>query len=125
MLGKEEYKRELVRMWDSVRDYNKGESSCYSVECDDCVLQHICNSYTQSNEVYHAVEMVETVEKWSKEHSIITNRDKFKEMFGFEVTANYHDCDGILCPNDSIDNDCKECPYNGFWSREYKEPKEK
>ena len=43
MMDKEEYKKEIVRMWDSIRDKHKGEYSCYGVDCDSCPLGRKCD----------------------------------------------------------------------------------
>lgn len=61
MIDKETYKRELVRMWDSIRDKYKGEYSCYGVDCDSCPLERKCDRI-------FSIEIIEAVEKWSKEH---------------------------------------------------------
>ena len=65
MMTKEEYKREIARMFDSIRDDKyKGHSECSGVQCcERCALYDIdCGSST------NAFEMIEAVEKWSKEH---------------------------------------------------------
>lgn len=61
MMDKEEYKKEIVRMWDSIRDKHKGEYSCYGVDCDSCPLGRKCDRI-------FSIEIIEAVEKWSKEH---------------------------------------------------------
>ena len=61
MMNKEEYKKEIVRMWDSVREEHKGEYSCYGVDCEFCPLGRRCDRI-------FSFEMIEAVEKWSKEH---------------------------------------------------------
>lgn len=56
-------------MWDSVRDDKfKGRNNCEGVICSECQFCDINDNdcYTSIN----AVEMVELVEKWSKEHPI-------------------------------------------------------
>ena len=66
-MDKEEYKREIVRMWDSLRDDKyKGSCDCDGVPCcEECAFYqngvHCCVST-------NAFEMIEAVEKWSKEH---------------------------------------------------------
>lgn len=60
-MDKEEYKKEIVRMWDSIRDKHKGEYSCYGVDCDSCPLGRKCDRI-------FSIEIIEAVEKWSKEH---------------------------------------------------------
>lgn len=58
-----------------------------------------------TNYILTHTQVAETIiMDWAKEHPIITNADKFKEVFGFELS-------------------CEECEYN-FWNQEYKEPKE-
>ena len=64
MIDKEEYKRELVRMWDSVRAKGKGEKNCFWANCYKCQLFKCCG------DVFNAYEAIEAVEKWSKEHKI-------------------------------------------------------
>ena len=65
MMDKEEYKKEIVRMWDSIRDDEyKGTERCSGVTyCDECPLYNIGCS-----ESSNAFEMIEAIEKWSKEH---------------------------------------------------------
>lgn len=67
MMNKEEYKKEIVRMWDSLRDDKyKGSCDCDGVPCcEECAFYqngvHCCVST-------NAFEMIEVVEKWSKKH---------------------------------------------------------
>lgn len=70
MMNKEEYKKEIVRMWDSLRTENKGEYSCYGVDCEFCPLGRRCDRI-------FSFEMIEAVEKWSKENPPKTPK-KFK-----------------------------------------------
>ena len=64
MMNKEEYEKEIVRMWDSLRTINKGKSSCDGVLCGDCPLSLFdgCSSAEDIFDIY------KTVEEWSKEH---------------------------------------------------------
>lgn len=62
-MNKEEYKKEIVRMWDSLRVNDVGNKKCMGVICEECPLYDIdCESST------NAFEMIEIVEKWSNEH---------------------------------------------------------
>lgn len=61
-MNKEEYKKEIVRMWDSLRVNDVGNKKCMGVICEECPLYDICDSST------NAFEMIEIVEKWSNEH---------------------------------------------------------
>ena len=65
MIDKETYKKEIVRMWDGIRDDEyKGIESCSGVkDCGECPLYNI-----GCGESSNAFEMIEAVEKWSKEH---------------------------------------------------------
>ncbi len=73
MMDKETYKREIVRMWDSLRfDEHKGEETCCGVDCKDCAFHRASCEGSNSINAYEMIEtahkMIETVEKWSKEH---------------------------------------------------------
>lgn len=70
MMTKEEYKKELVRMWDMQRgnDY-KGKDICDGVFCEDCPLSEINNDGRDGcMEPMKVFEIIKIVEKWSKEH---------------------------------------------------------
>lgn len=65
MMNKDTYKREIVRMFNSLRDDElKEDDDCSGVQCcEECALYGIdCGNSTK------AFEMIEAVEKWSKEH---------------------------------------------------------
>lgn len=72
---------------------------------------------------FNSFEYVVLVENWAKEHPIVTNADKFREVFGFDMT---------ICWNNEFPcNECQFCDENGtcnskekFWNAEYKEPAE-
>ena len=61
MIDKETYKKELKRMFDSLSGGNKSTDRC-GIKCSQCPLKKICN-----NNMY-AFDVIEAVEKWSKEH---------------------------------------------------------
>lgn len=64
-MNKDTYKREIVRMFNSLRDDElKEDDDCSGVQCcEECALYGIdCGNSTK------AFEMIEAVEKWSKEH---------------------------------------------------------
>lgn len=64
MLDEETYKKELVRMWDSLRTENKGLNYCEGVSCKYCPLLAFggCKSAIDSLDIY------KTVKEWSDEH---------------------------------------------------------
>lgn len=116
MLDKETYKREYIRMMDSVREKFKGNPNCNGVNCSECDVEEICG---HSSLAYNAFEIIEAVEKWAKEHPVKTNADKFKEVFGVEPSL-------VRCP---LKRECRGCEYKcelgvtiKFWNSEYKEP---
>ena len=62
MMDERTYKKEIVRMWDGIRnDEYKGIESCTGVTyCDECPLYNIgCGESSK------AFEMIKAVEKWS------------------------------------------------------------
>lgn len=61
MIDKETYRKELKRMFDSLSGGNKSTDRC-GIKCSQCPLKKICN-----NNIY-AFDIIEAVEKWSKEH---------------------------------------------------------
>jgi len=87
MMTKEEYKKTLIRIWDSVRDKDfKGTDFCYGVKCSiDCPIKSFCG-----NKAINYYDMIEFVEKWGKEHPAETNGSRFlknypkAEIYGFD-----------------------------------------
>lgn len=70
MIDEETYKKEIVRMWDTIRcDEDKGKGSCSGVYCGDCQLssQDDFANDTCTNNI-NAFKVIKIVEKWSKEH---------------------------------------------------------
>ena len=68
----------------------------------------------------HDEKLVEVVEKWSKEHPIMTNRQHFEQEFGIEINAS-HEYEGYLFLNGL--RGTKE-EVNKWLNAEYKEPEE-
>lgn len=55
--------------------------------CDNCELGND-NNTNMFCEIYcmnHPNKAEKIVSEWVKEHPIVTNRDKFKEVFGFDI----------------------------------------
>ena len=50
----------------------------------------------------------------------MTNREKFKEVFGFPINDDY-DCPlpGEICYIER--GNCNKCPFNRFWAQTYRE----
>lgn len=69
MMTKEEYKKEIVRMWDSLRDDKyKGRIKCVGVKCDKSCALYNDDIIRSGCSLINAFEAIETVGKWSKEH---------------------------------------------------------
>lgn len=119
MMTKKEYKRNLVRMFDNLRNEHKGESTCAGIRCRDCPFnEKVCHTGEINFRAYEAIEIVE---RWAKKYPIITNAEKFKEMFGTEPPKR-------ICVNAT--GECENCKYfnsgwccvkERFWNAEYKE----
>ena len=92
---------------------------CKSFEDDDCygcpLLNHTlgCSDLEEFNP-----EMVDAVEKWSKEHSVKTNRDALKEKFGTIMFA----ADGLFTLKNFLINNMS---IEDWLNSEYKEPEVK
>lgn len=116
----EEYRENLIRMWDSVRNESKGEETCRDVNCRDCPFDEICNA-VYGSAIINACKTIEIVEHWAKEHPIVTNADKFQDVFGLDM-APIHSC--------VSSKSCEDCEYTYdgecavsklFWDAEYNE----
>ena len=87
MISKEEYKKTLVRMWDSVREECKGANGCDGVNCNVCPATSMCGDYMEN--VNNAYDLIELVEKWAKEHPIETNGSRFLKNYPKAVVYKY------------------------------------
>lgn len=70
MIDEETYKKEIVRMWDTLRgNEDKGKGSCDGVYCGDCPLstQDDFVNDTCTNNI-NAFKVIKIVEKWAKEN---------------------------------------------------------
>lgn len=70
MMTKEEYKKAVIAMWDSMRnDFFKGRDDCIGVRCSECPLSdtdaYCCDCCNQAKYIF---DIYKTVEKWSNEH---------------------------------------------------------
>lgn len=118
MLTREEYEKEFIRMMDSKRILFKKHNGCDGVICPNCPLNSECH-----NTPVNPFNLIAIVEQWSKDHPIITNADKFKEVFG--IDPDYSMCP-LLIKNCDYCKRQKECDAadHVFWDLEYKNPEE-
>ena len=75
MMTKEEYEKNEIRMFDSIRTEHKGENGCLGVDCNDCPMRKIVCGTGQ----ILPFETIEIVENLAKEHPIVT-ADTFAEL---------------------------------------------
>lgn len=59
---------------------------------------------------------------WAREHPVVTNKYKFKEIYGFEPSR-YLNCPMKNSNHCMTRRECEDCEYENFWNQEYKEPK--
>lgn len=97
------------------------ERLCKSIEdCTQCVMSCDYNGIgCNCIEFFrlHPKEAEEIIMKWVKEHPLMTNADKFKEVFGFRPDK----CPTTFCNTQK----CAVCDGYRFWVQEYKEPENK
>ena len=61
-----------------IRERNR---MCRAYACGDCPLNETGCTITDLN----VDELVDIVEKWSKEHPMMTNAEKFEKTFGLKI----------------------------------------
>ena len=126
-----QFQKNLVRMWDSLRDKHKGTPSCITVSCGTCPLQDCCGG-NNGNISFNSEKAIEIVTQWAKEHPIVTYEQKYEETFGVKPVHTESEIKCYLCPKLAgigIDincnaQSCRKCK-EGFWKSEYKEPKKR
>lgn len=131
MLTREELKRTTTRIFDKLRGYdkeNEGRCGCEGVKsCSMCPFDGKDTFCLSEHSIDIILNAFECVEKWAKEHPIVTMRDKYKEVFGVDPI---YKSGGFVCPRDAglstctctggLDV-CEDC-MNRFWNSEYKPP---
>ena len=133
-MTKEEYEKTLIRLFDSLREEKyRSEKSCNGVDCADCPFNqdNICIDF---DSVSRALKQLKIIEEWDKAHPIVTNADKFEEIFGCIPMDD--DCE-YPCPLSfgfykdkseqnlcgvTGDISCAECAAK-FWESKYIKPK--
>jgi hypothetical protein len=124
LMNEEEYKRTLIRMWDNLREENRGDFNCEGVECTECTecpFNGYCNIYI-GRYICNVFAIQKVVEEWGKAHPIETNREHFKKAFGYET---HEECFSPIhseCPKDSRGKtiNCAECKW--YKDSEYHAP---
>lgn len=126
----EQFKKDFIRMMDSVRfedSISMHTTTCSGVICENCYIARSC-SHKITDIGSTSYKVIEDVYNWSQEHPIVTNRDKLKEVFGFDkICCNFSKnqlkivYQGIsrifTCDDDDI------WDISEWFEEEYKEPK--
>lgn len=125
-----QFQKDLVRMWDSLRNKHKGTPSCITISCGTCPLQNCCCG-NNGNISFNSERAIEIVTQWAKEHPIVTYEQKYEETFGVKPVTEYGDyyCPciaGYKCPHADLSTlkssaECEDCEKQ-FWGSEYREP---
>lgn len=122
-----QYQKDVVRMWDSMREEYKGEPRCITVDCKVCPLYECC-CRKDGNITFNVEKAIEIVNNWAKEHPFVTYEQKYEETFGVKPKNLFGD---MLCPHfagfvdvkcEKSIKGCAKCK-EGFWGAEYKPPK--
>ena len=103
-----------------------GKPDCRGVRCDDCPLREVESQHNVCVTMsFSAIDIIDIVETWGKEHQLVTNREKYKEVFGVGPCIGY-DCPPVTCPKQlngkKADISCDECRKK-YWNAEYIPPK--
>jgi len=83
------------------------------LEMDQCA--GFCNEMSEKQ----IINMMGKTEQWSKEHSLVTNARKFKEVFGEKRLSDLINCRIINASGDEIIVDMQKTEW---WDEPYKEP---
>lgn len=113
----QEFNKKLKRMCKSVK---------VGVNCSKCEFYTIKHGGACGYYVMNEPEKAEAiVRKWADEHPIVTNRMKYKEVFGSEPIKEISGA--YICPPvyaykncELVSISCAEC--KKWWDEEYKEP---
>lgn len=114
----ENYLREKARMTTNCED------------CNNCPISFE-NNGEEINccefEAEHPSETIAIIQKWSDEHPVMTNKEKFvqimKDVFGVDIVINKGDCPPTLYCVEGCNEGCPECLK--WWNEPYKESEEK
>lgn len=99
---------------------------CNCTICENCWLSLLSNREHKTCMSF-IIDCADKAEKiimdWAKEHPIVTNKDKFKEVFGDAAASliDLNECNIFDCRELVVS--CDNCQFDNFWEKEYKEPK--
>jgi len=97
----------------------EAKRKCSSTACEVCQNENyavLCPISEYPDEKLE--ELVSGIEQWSKEHPIITNAQKFKEVFGLEPKSDR--CPPFATNDYCTGRKCIDCM--SWWDEPYKEP---
>ena len=136
MLTREETRKIVARILDSVRPSDSehmGEYDCGDLDCIEskCPFRNLSSGICPNTERVDSVfNVLEFIENWAKEHPIVTYEQKYEKTFGVKP-LHIDQCKKVyLCPKHAgFDigincnaQSCERCKEK-FWHSEYREPK--
>ena len=102
---------------DAVEFYNAFKRMCDKTDCKDCLLDQKCRPSAN----VEPEEVVELVEKWSKDHPIKTRQSEFLKMFPNVVMTRgviaLRPCRLDTQINECSGSDCDKCK-RAYWLTE-------
>lgn len=109
----QEFWKERARM---CKQYEDCRPSCFG---EACLIAKLDSYRIDCSEIIkrHPVEAEQIVEKWAKEHPVVTNADKFKETFGVPI-GSY----GAPCPSALTIYEIGTMSNNDWLNVEYQPP---
>lgn len=96
MLDEETHKKEIVRMWDTLRgDEFKGQNTCHGVACKDCPFNV---KDKNENKACLFDTIFNIIENWSEEHPQEYKASQLKKYkvskFEYEYLKTFNDVEG-------------------------------
>jgi len=126
-ITREEFKAIVKRIYaEAGADVTDGSNWCNGRGCHtSCPFSGDKFCIVDDKSVDQLFNTFEFVEQWAKDHPILTNAEKYKEVFGVEPKDVFGE---FMCPRyagfltvECKGVRCKECK-DKFWNAEYKEP---
>ena len=101
---------------------------CEKNNCTNCPLSKKDTLYDNCKEfkVVEPEKYVSIVEQWAVANPIMTNKEKFHEVFGDNIVFHDNECNLSDCySNDNNNDDNLPCWNCDWWNEEYNETKRK
>ena len=120
---------------DAIQYLKERDRMCetYYPSCDNCPFlskptdPHSTDMCVQNFDVDPG-KLVSIVEKWSREHPVMANAQKFKEVFGFNAIGDNFTLIPVLTPHSyTLQPKAmnKISDWKSWWQKPYKEPEDR